>query len=196
MTPQGKDISEESMTNDKKAVLGFLSVFLISLMGAHSARAQVVGPEWCQISEKFCLKAPQAQTLVRKIQKEMDRFHYDPKTGKCLNKEGVQGYNKTDDLMNGECGDFHGLDLHGADLLEADLRGANLKDASFEYADLSGAALMGADLRGANLKNADLSRAEIDAHSRFKNAGYNEHTQLPFSFDEASKRGMFGIMDD
>jgi uncharacterized protein YjbI with pentapeptide repeats len=73
--------------------------------------------------------------------------------------------------MNGECGDFHGLDLHGADLLEADLRGANLKDA-------------------------DLSRAEIDAHSRFKNAGYNEHTQLPFSFDEASKRGMFGRMDD
>ncbi len=196
MTLQGKDASEDQMINDKKAVLGFVSMFFISLAGAHSSRAQVVGPEWCKISEEFCLKAAHAQTLVKKIQKEMDRFHYDPKTGTCVNKEGVQGYNKTDDLMDGECGDFHGLDLHSADLLEADLRGANLKGADLEYADLSGAALMGADLSRANLRVADLSRAEIDAHSRFKNAFYTEHTLLPFSFEEASKLGMFGIMDD
>ncbi len=182
--------------NNKKAALSFVSAFLISLAGVHLTRAQVVGREWRQMSEKFCLKASQSQTLVKNIQKKMDRFRYDSKTGKCVNKEGVQGYNKTDNPMDGECGDFHGLDFHSADLLEADLRGANLRNASFEYADLSGAALMGADLRGANLKDADLSRAEIDAYSQFKDAFYTEHTQLPFSFEEASKRGMFGRMDD
>jgi len=80
-------------------------------------------------------------------------------------------------------------DFHQADLRDCDLTNANLKQAYFVKADLSGANLSGAILDRSNFRGANLLRVKLDG-AILKHAKYDQYTQLPFSKEEADKRGM------
>lgn len=60
----------------------------------------------------------------------------------------------------------------------------DLRHANLEYANLRSARIL-ADLRGANLQNT-----VIDAETDFLGAWFNSQTRLPFSREEALKKGM------
>lgn len=111
-------------------------------------------------------------------------------------------------------GHFPEADFRESTMSKATLMGANLKAARFEksdlrHADLSGARLDGADLRGADLRHArllatqltgarfggaDLRGADLSESitfgTDFKGAIYDDSTSLPFSRDEAARRGL------
>ena len=89
--------------------------------------------------------------------------------------------------------DLAGADLAGEDLYRwqlgrADLTGANLRGAQLAGAYLFKADLSGADLRGATFSPA-LKGAELK-QTRLTGARFDRFTALPFSADEALRRGM------
>lgn len=75
-------------------------------------------------------------------------------------------------------------DLSGARLDAARLSGANLRGARLLAAQLSSARFDGADLRGADLSEA------VYFGATFKGALFDDKTRLPFSAEEAARRGM------
>ncbi len=79
---------------------------------------------------------------------------------------------------------MHQAKFDGATLEKANLQGAHLYGASFREALLSDA-----DFSHAILIGADLTDAEVNG-ALFNQASYNEDTLLPFSQDEAKRRGM------
>ena len=80
--------------------------------------------------------------------------------------------------------DLHGADLRHADLSESSLSRANLAGARMDHANLEAADLRSADLRAANLASANLTDANVYG------AMIDQWTALPFTRDEALKRGM------
>ena len=84
--------------------------------------------------------------------------------------------------------DLQGANLYRAQLGSADLRKADLRNASIGGAYLYKTDLRGADLRGAkfaiSLKGAELKQTLLDG------ALFDHATVLPFSTDEAVRRGM------
>jgi hypothetical protein len=107
---------------------------------------------------------------------ETSPYQYDPRQGRCLNRQGLPGLKNG---HRGECGDLWGADMKNSDLKNADLSGANLSRA-----DLSGADLTGANLSGATLLLTKIKDIKLEG------AIFNERTVLPFSRKEAEKRGM------
>src|SRR5687767_1363690 len=91
-----------------------------------------------------------------------------------------------------------GADLQGADLYRAQLGRANLRGADLRNANVAGAYLHKADLSGADLRGAKfavgLKGAELKT-VRFEGAIFDASTVLPFSADEAIKRGMVMAID-
>lgn len=89
--------------------------------------------------------------------------------------------------------DLSGADLQGADLTRCQLGGADLRNADLRGATLAGAYLYKADLRGADLRGANFSLklkgAEL-ARTQLNGARFDISTVLPFSTDEALRRGM------
>ena len=145
------------------------------------------------------------------------RFRYDETSGKCLDSEGREGYNRSSrealqKTGDAECADFRrGFNLTYLRLNKANLRGANfsgvpwylgsISDSDLTGANLSGtsgqmvyrrsrlreAKLSGADLTWADLKDADLGGADLGS------AQFSFHTRLPFDHDEALRRGMIFV---
>jgi hypothetical protein len=98
---------------------------------------------------------------------------------------------------------YRGEYRYGADLAGADLAGEDLYRWQLGSADLTGADLRGARLGGAYLFKADLSGADLRGASfssslkgaelkqtRLTGARFDRTTTLPFSADEAMRRGM------
>lgn len=85
--------------------------------------------------------------------------------------------------------DAIGLRADGVHFYEAFFNYASLNQADFRGARLIGARFINADLRLANFKGADLSGARLDG-ARLENALFDSSTRLPFSRQEALRRGM------
>ncbi|MCG2726078.1 MAG: pentapeptide repeat-containing protein [Elusimicrobia bacterium] len=89
--------------------------------------------------------------------------------------------------------------LSGADLSGANLNRIDLKEADLSGTDLGGANLIEADLREANLNEACLNAAILSmsnlSGAKLKDSKYNDMTFLPFSEEEANKRGMIKVAD-
>ena len=83
-------------------------------------------------------------------------------------------------------------DLSELHLQGADLSYSNLEKASLERSDLHGATLIHADLRQANLKGANLEDVSCD-EAIWEGAIADENTVLPFSREEAEKKGVVFI---
>jgi hypothetical protein len=109
-------------------------------------------------------------------------FQFNPKAGMCMSPSGLRGLNK---LKKGECSDLWGADLQNAQLEKAQLAGANLARANLVKANLRNSNLQGANLMLANLENAELAGAQ-----------FSSRTILPFSREEAEKRGMVFIQNE
>ena len=92
-----------------------------------------------------------------------------------------------------------GADLQGANLYRAQLGHADLRNADLRNAQVGGAYLFKADLRGADLRGAKFAQwlkgAELKS-VRLEGARYDRSTALPFSADEASRRGMVLVVSD
>lgn len=86
--------------------------------------------------------------------------------------------------------DFNGADLRDASLPGADLRFADFYQANLRDADLRAARLHGTQLQEAILCGADLRQALITPRTRLRKARFDDFTKLPFSHDEAKRRGM------
>lgn len=87
-------------------------------------------------------------------------------------------------------------DLSGAHFEKSSFRGARLQNTSFRGANLAGADFRAAtlafsDLRETDLRGADL-RETVLLGTRFEDARMDESTRLPFSREEAARRGMKG----
>jgi hypothetical protein len=145
------------------------------------------------------------------------RFRYDEASGKCLDSEGREGYNRSsrEDLKatrDAECADFRrASNLTYLFLNQAKLRGANfagipwylgeISDSDLTGADLSGTTgemvYRGSRLRGANLSRADLSYADLTdtdlAGADLRGARFTVNTRLPFDHGEALRRGMIFV---
>jgi hypothetical protein len=142
------------------------------------------------------------------------RFRYDETSGKCLDAEGREGYNRSsraelETTGDAECVDFRGrFNLTYLHLRSANLRGANFADVSWYLGEIADSDLTGADLsrtsgqmvyrrsrlRAANLSRADLhyadlAEADLD-RADLRGARFNVRTRLPFDRDEALRRGM------
>jgi hypothetical protein len=113
---------------------------------------------------------------------------------------------KEADISNSVCIDtrFQGADLRGANgagshfqncgLASADLRGAKFERAELRACDLRGARLQGsfwasASLRYLDLRDADLTDAVL-LGADLRGSYFNSGTRLPFSDEEAQRRGM------
>jgi hypothetical protein len=143
------------------------------------------------------------------------RFRYDEASGKCLDADGREGYNRgSREALEGnqdtECANFsgQGINLTYLRLKNANLRGANFARArwylgSIEDSDLTGANLSDAsgqmDYGGSRLRDANLSRAGLEwadlrdtdlSGADLRGARFSPRTQLPFDRDEALRRGM------
>jgi len=102
---------------------------------------------------------------------------------------------------------FSGADLRGAlikkqvfrksEFTQALALGARLQKVSWEDCDLSGLQLWGAQLIEVSFRGSDLSGANL--HNTyllfvdFKDAKFDSKTRLPFSHEEALKRGMIHV---
>ena len=84
-------------------------------------------------------------------------------------------------------GDFHDCNLRG---LRAD--GFRLNGFNFSKADLRGADFRGADLTGVNFRGSDLREA-VFATAADHGVSYDSDTQLPFSAEEAARRGWIKV---
>ena len=86
-----------------------------------------------------------------------------------------------------------GADLSGEDLYRCQLGSADLLEADLRVAQLAGAYLFKADLRGSDLRGAifssTLKGAELK-QTRLAGARFDRTTALPFTTDEALRRGM------
>jgi uncharacterized protein YjbI with pentapeptide repeats len=84
--------------------------------------------------------------------------------------------------------------MSGARLYRANLSRIRAKDSFWLAADLSRAKLVGADLRGADLRSVDLRATDLSGArvegAVFEGAVYDRETVLPFSTEEATRRGM------
>ena len=107
---------------------------------------------------------------------ETSPYQYDPRVGRCTNRQGLHGLKSG---FRGMCGDLWGADMKNANLKDVDLSGANLSRA-----DLTGANLTGANLSGASMMLTKIKDARLEG------AIFNERTILPFSRQDAEKRGM------
>ena len=85
--------------------------------------------------------------------------------------------------------DLSEADLHGADLRRAELEDTNLRKSDLRGARLENAKLARSDLRGADLRAARLASADV-SEAKFYGALFDQWTELPFSKQEALKRGM------
>ena len=89
-----------------------------------------------------------------------------------------------------------GADLQGVELYRCQLGQADLSNADLRNASLAGAYLFKADLRGADLRGAKfappLDGAELK-QTGLVGARFDATTQLPFSRDEALRRGMISM---
>lgn len=79
---------------------------------------------------------------------------------------------------------FNGSDLFNLVVLDSDLSGAD-----FRGSRVAGLTAWGSDFRGADFRGADISGARFFL-SRLAGARFDEKTKLPFSRDEALRRGM------
>lgn len=92
--------------------------------------------------------------------------------------------------------DLKGADLRGVDLYKCQLGSANLANADLRNASLAGAYLFNTDLRGADLRGARFSPALKGAELKqtgLVGARFDESTELPFSREEALRRGMIAV---
>lgn len=105
-----------------------------------------------------------------------------PKFGANLCKANLSGFTLRNESLPG-------ADFNEANLRRVDLSGSDLQQAYFNGADLDGANLSQTNLSRANFRNADLSNVKLDG-ANLKHAVYDERTRLPFSVEEAEKRGM------
>ena len=88
---------------------------------------------------------------------------------------------------------FNGADLQGVDLYRCQLGQADLRNADLRNANLAGAYLFKTDLRGADLRGARFSPTLKGAELKqtvLVGARFDASTQLPFSAEEAMRRGM------
>jgi hypothetical protein len=142
------------------------------------------------------------------------RFRYDETTGKCLDAEGREGYNRSsrqelETTGDAECADFRrAFNLTYLYLDKANLRGANFAGTPWYLGSITDSDLTGADLsntsgqmdyrrsrlRGANLLRADLTYGDLTdtdlAGANLRGARFSVKTRLPFDRDEAQRRGM------
>jgi uncharacterized protein YjbI with pentapeptide repeats len=101
----------------------------------------------------------------------------------------------------------HGMDLKGANLKKVSFKKSDLKlffanatrfsnvsfkGAILESADFWGSQLLNVDFSEANLRGANLSNTFV-LFTKFEKAQFDKYTQLPFSEEEALKRGMVKI---
>ncbi len=89
--------------------------------------------------------------------------------------------------------DLQGADLQGANLFRCQLGRADLRNADLRNANVAGAYLFKTDLRGADLRGAKFAQAFKGAElkqTRLEGARFDRSTVLPFSADEAVRRGM------
>jgi uncharacterized protein YjbI with pentapeptide repeats len=145
------------------------------------------------------------------------RFRYDETSGKCLDSEDREGYNRSsreelETTREAECADFRGpVNLTYLYLSKANLRGANFAGTRWYLGEITDSDLTGADLsstngqmdyrrsrlREANLSRADLNYADLaDADlggADLRGARFSINTRLPFDHDEALRRGMIFV---
>ena len=92
--------------------------------------------------------------------------------------------------------DLQGADLQGANLFRCQLGRADLRNADLRNANVAGAYLYKTDLRGADLRGAvfaqTLKGAELK-QTMLEGARFDSTTVLPFSTDEALRRGMVQV---
>jgi uncharacterized protein YjbI with pentapeptide repeats len=79
---------------------------------------------------------------------------------------------------------FRGAKLNPADLSSANFSDSNFRQAILEGANLDGASFDGSDMRSVNMKDCQANK------TTFLKTKINKRTILPFSMDEAVKRGM------
>ncbi|MFC1523016.1 pentapeptide repeat-containing protein [Elusimicrobiota bacterium] len=87
---------------------------------------------------------------------------------------------------------FDGANLLKAFFTAADLEDASLKGAYLENTVFKGAVLKRADFTETELLGADMSGAMADS-AKFKGATYDRDSVLPFSNEEAARKGMVNI---
>ena len=92
---------------------------------------------------------------------------------------------------------FKGVDFSKSDLENMLATGTRFIKINFQEANLTNANLWGTELleinfKGSDLRGANLSRSFV-LFSDFKGAKFNNKTQLPFSEEEALKRGMVKV---
>lgn len=95
--------------------------------------------------------------------------------GRCLNAQGVEGYNPK---FVGPCGDLRGYNFEGLSLLNGvDLRGAILDGVNLSGFSLNGANLTAVKARGASFNGSEMNGAKLSyGHfegSTFKNVEIN-----------------------
>ena len=92
--------------------------------------------------------------------------------------------------------DLKGADLQGANLFHCQLGHADLRNADLRNANVAGAYLFKADLRGADLRGAKFAQSLTGAELKqtlLEGARFDSSTMLPFSVDEAVRRGMIQV---
>jgi uncharacterized protein YjbI with pentapeptide repeats len=83
-----------------------------------------------------------------------------------------------------------GAKLIRADLVSTNLQGVNLSNSTLLATNLDSADLTGADLRGTDFGGNDYFEPSNLEHAWLKGAKFDARTKLPFSREEAIKRGM------
>jgi uncharacterized protein YjbI with pentapeptide repeats len=193
------------------AVLGRLPVAALVLAGAAlAAHVSVAGPA----SERRTAQVASPDGPGQPAAVEALRFRYDATSGRCLDAEGREGYNpgsrKLVETGMAECADLsgRGINMTYLRLVGANLRGANFANVLWYLGSITGSDLTGANLagtfgqmdyqgsrlRGARLTGADLTWSDLgdaDLHGAdLRGALFSPHTRLPFSGEEARRRGM------
>ena len=171
-------------------------VFILVLLLAASAPAANKGTEWTGVETDFSnrfishmeIESIHCQScILRNVQAEFAKFKY----GFCksCNFSDLRGTGLQMRSINIENGIFQRANLRSSDLsavraYQSDFSEANLSMASLWSADLRYSKFIKTDLRGANLENALLKGSDLHG------ALFDAHTRLPFSKEEALRRGM------
>ncbi len=103
-------------------------------------------------------------------------------------------------VMDIRAADLKSVTFINTDLMNLLATGTRFVNSKFINCNLSGANFWGANLQGTDFSNSDLSTANLEnvylLFTNFKGAKFNNRTKLPFSEEEALRRGMIKVEDD
>lgn len=106
---------------------------------------------------------------------------------KSVNAEGVSFANADLSFAEAARANFKRAIFTNADLCKVDFSNSDLSEAQLTGADLTQANLHAANLCGAKLRDACLDSCDLS------DTLYDSYTELPFSDDEANRRGMHNV---